>query len=173
MFEHAQTLYYRFVKKIKKVFPFNYVDYNKKSAQDLLQKKYNWVYYGGHHHENIFTKWVIGYWLPKKFNIDKRIITLSAQVLSGEISRDEALVSIDSPPYPIDKIEVDTRYVLKKLDLSEEEFSIIWQKENKYFKDYPSYFPLFEKYSKLIIPITTKLTSTKPKTFYEIEARKK
>jgi N-acetyl sugar amidotransferase len=168
-----RTLYYRFIKKINKAFPFNYINYNKKEAQKFLQEKYNWVYYGGHHHENIFTKWVIGYWLPEKFNIDKRIITLSAQVLSGEISRGVALEHINHPPYPIDIVEEDTSYILKKLDLSQEEFDKIWKSENKLYKDYPSYFPLFEKYAKLIIPVATMLTSTKPKTFYEIELRKK
>lgn len=168
-----RTLYYRFVNKINKAFPFNYISYNKKEAQKFLIDNYEWEYYGGHHYENIFTKWVMGYWLPQKFNIDKRIITLSAQILSGEITRENAIEQMKQPPYPVDRIEDDTNYILKKLDLSDEEFERIWKSKNKYFMDYPSYFPLFEKYSKLLVPIASKLTSTKPKTFYEIEARKK
>jgi N-acetyl sugar amidotransferase len=166
-----RTLYYRFVKKINKAFPFNYIPYNKKEAQKFLIEEYGWEYYGGHHHENLFTKWVIGYWLTQKFNIDKRIITLSAQILSGEISREEAVEHMKQPSYPLDRIEEDTQYILKKLDLTEEDFDKIWESENKYFMDYPSYFPAFEKYSKFLIPIASKLTSTKPKTFYEIEMR--
>jgi len=166
-------LYSRYIRKIKKVFPFNYIDYNKNKAQKFLIENYNWEYYGGHHYENIFTKWVIGYWLPKKFNIDKRIITLSAQILSGEITRNDAILELREPTYPIKKIENDTDYILKKLDLSKTEFQSIWNKTNKTYKNYPSYFPLFEKYSKIIIPIASKISSSKPKTFYEIEARRK
>ena len=76
------------IKKIKDYRPFNNIEYEKKIAQDFLIKDYGWEYYGGHHHENVFTKFAIAYWMPKKFGIDKRIITLSAQVLSGEISRE-------------------------------------------------------------------------------------
>ena len=70
------------VKKIKDYRPFNHIEYEKKPAQDFLRSEYGWEYYGGHHHENIFTRFAIGYWMPKKFGIDKRIITLSAQVLT-------------------------------------------------------------------------------------------
>ena len=169
----ARTLYNRFVRKVRKVWPFNYIEYNKQDAQQFLMDTYGWTYYGGHHHENIFTKWVIGYWLPAKFGIDKRLITYSAQVLSGAMTRDEALAKIAEPPYPPERIEPDTEYILKKLDLSRADFDEIWNRENKYFPDYPSLFPLFEKYSRWVIPIASKLTTTKPKTFYEIEARKR
>jgi len=137
-----------------------------------LHDEYGWEYYGGHHHENIFTKWVIGYWLPEKFKIDKRLITLSAQILSNQISREHAMELLSEPSYSKDRIIEDTNYIIKKLDLSKSEFNKIWNSPNKTFRDYPSYFPLFEKYSKYVIPIASKISSTKPKTFYELEARK-
>ena len=40
--------------------------------------------------------------MPKKFGIDKRIITLSAQVLTGQITRDDALEMMKHPPYDED-----------------------------------------------------------------------
>lgn len=46
--------------------------------------------YEGKHGENIYTKWV-GYWLlPKKWGIDKRIVYLSAKIRSGFITKAEA-----------------------------------------------------------------------------------
>ena len=86
------------IKKIEDYRPFNSIDYQKKVAQEFLKKEYGWEYYGGHHHENVFTKFAIAYWMPKKFGIDKRIITLSS-ILSREISKDTASEKLKNPPY--------------------------------------------------------------------------
>jgi N-acetyl sugar amidotransferase len=135
--------------RIRTYRPYYYIDYQKKKAQEILKNEYDWKYYGGHHHENIFTKFAIAYWLPKKFGIDKRIITYSAQILSGEISRDEALENIKEPPYDPDSMERDKEYVIKKLSLSSSDFKQIWDSPNKYYWDYPSYMPILNKYFKL------------------------
>ena len=82
----------------------------------MLKKHYNWEYYGGHHHENIFTKFAIGYWLPYKFNIDKRLITGSARIMNGEISREQGLEMLKTPPLNHDEIEEILSYVCKKLN---------------------------------------------------------
>ena len=137
------------IKKIKDYRPFNHIEYEKKPAQEFLKKEYSWEYYGGHHHENVFTKFAIGYWMPKKFGMDKRIITLSAQVLTGQITREYALEKMKYPPYDEDNMERDKEFVIKKLDLSKDEFEHIWNQENKYYWDYPSYMPLFQKHFKL------------------------
>ncbi len=137
------------VKKLKDYRPFNHIEYEKKPAQDFLKKEYGWEYYGGHHHENVFTRFAIAYWMPRKFGIDKRIITLSAQVLTGQITRETALEKISHSPYDLDQMERDKEFVLKKLNFSKEEFESIWNQKNKYYWDYPSYMPLFQKYFKL------------------------
>jgi len=134
------------IKKIRVYRPFNSIDYEKKKGQVFLTKEYGWEYYGGHHHENIFTKFAIGYWLPKKFDIDKRIITLSAQVMTGQISRESALEMMKYPPYDAEQMERDKEYVIKKLELTQQDFDLLWNQENKYYWDYPSYMPIFEKY---------------------------
>lgn len=135
-------------RKIKIFRPFNSIEYNKKDAQEFLKANYGWEYYGGHHHENIFTKFAIAYWMPNKFGIDKRIITLSAQILSGEISREYALEMLKQPPYNADQIERDKDYIIKKLDLNNDTFNKIWNTPNHYYWDYPSYMPLIDRYFK-------------------------
>ena len=160
------------IKKIKDYRPFNHIVYEKKPAQDFLIKEYNWEYYGGHHHENVFTKFAIGYWMPKKFGIDKRIITLSAQVLTGQISREAALEMMKHPPYDVDQMERDKEFVLKKLELSNEEFNIIWNQENKHYWDYPSYMPLFQKYFKLSKSFLRKFFPTPPTIIIEKQIRR-
>jgi N-acetyl sugar amidotransferase len=159
------------IKKIKDYRPFNHIEYEKKPAQEFLIKEYGWEYYGGHHHENAFTKFAIGYWMPKKFGIDKRIITLSAQVLTGQVTRDYALEQMKHPPYDVDQMERDKEFVIKKLDLSKDEFEHIWKQENKYYWDYPSYMPLFEKYFKLSKTFLRYFFPTPPTILVEKENR--
>ena len=62
------------IRGIKVIRPYYFLDYSKNKAQIELIKDYGWEYYGGHHHENIFTKFIISYWLYEKFGIDKRKI---------------------------------------------------------------------------------------------------
>ena len=66
----SDLLYCSLIKGIKSMYPFYYLDYQKKTAQYFLQKEFNWEYYGGHHFENIFTRFAISYWLYEKFAID-------------------------------------------------------------------------------------------------------
>ena len=166
-----EMVYLSYIKGIKVISPYNYLDYQKKTAQAFLTKKYGWEYYGGHHHENIFTKFVIGYWLTKKFNIDKRIITLSAQILSGEITRQDALEELKKPPYDRAQIEEDKNYIIGKLGLTQMQFKEVWRKPNKYFMDYPSNYPTIKKYMRFIKPILKYVLHREPLMFAELEMR--
>jgi len=167
----TNLVYYEFIKKIKSIRPFYYLEYKKNEAQEFLKKEYNWEYYGGHHYENIFTKFAVSYWLPEKFGIDKRKITLSAQVMSGEITKEEALKIISSKPYNDEKIDEMIEFLIRKLDISRNEFDEIWQSENKNFTDYPSYYPMIEKYHKAAGKILSKLFVNKPMFLFEKEMR--
>lgn len=157
-----KMVYAGFVKKIKDVRPFYYIDYNKQLAKDLLMEVYDWKDYGGHHHENLFTKFAMAYWLPKKFNIDKRKINLSAQVLSLDITREEALLKIKQPFDTPEKLEELKNYILKKLDLTQQEFENIINQPNKFYTDYSSNYNLIYKNVKYFKWIITKLYNFKP-----------
>jgi N-acetyl sugar amidotransferase len=167
----SELFYLGYICNIKTIAPYNYIDYQKKIAQKLLIDTYKWEYYGGHHHENLFTKFAITYWMPEKFNIDKRLITLSAQIVSGEISRDEGLKILEGPSCDISKIEEEKAYVIKKLGLSESEFYQIWNSPNKSFRDYPSNYPIIKHFSRFIIPVISLFLPQKPKIFFEMEGR--
>lgn len=160
-----------FIKGIKMISVYHYISYQKSSAQKFLNEKYDWHYYGEHHHENLFTKFAIAYWLPKKFNIDKRIITYSAQILSGDISRDEALKKIREQPFKETDIKRDIEYVIKKLGLTETQFNEIWNNPNRTYLDYPSYYPLIKRLIKIVRPWATSVLKVKPKIFFEMEVR--
>lgn len=168
----SDLVYYGFIRQIKSIYPFYYHPYNKQAAMALLKEKFGWVYYGGHHHENLFTKFAIAYWLPEKFGIDKRIITLSAQILSGQITREQGIQELTKPAYDATTFEYEMEFVLKKLDLSKKEFDQIMKLPNRSFYDYPSYFGLISKYQQLADSVLKLIYPYRTMTSYQLEMRR-
>ena len=162
---------YGFLYRIKVIRPLYFLPYRKDQARELLIKQYDWKDYGGHHHENIFTKFTVTYWLPVKFGIDKRIITYSAQILSGEITREEALKKISESAWDKNTTEKDIAYLLKKLDLSRETFDEAFTGDNRFFYNYPSYYPLIKKFAKAGKVVSGKIFGFKPGIFEAMDQK--
>lgn len=137
-FDYAEEIYYKFVKGIRILYPLNYVNYFKPDAKELLKQELGWVDYGGVHHESMFTKIVLAYLQPIKFDVDYRKCTLSAQICAGLTTREEALAELEKPPYDKDKIDEEKAYVAKKFGLSLEEFEEILGRPKKSYRDYPN-----------------------------------
>lgn len=162
-------VYYGYLKGIKSIYPFYYLDYNKTKTQEFLKETYNWEYYGGHHHENVFTKFAISYWLFEKFGIDKRKISLSAQILSGETDRSKAIEMINCLPYDIELKDSMIDYMIRKLDFTRDEFEQILISENKSYMDYPSYQFLFTHFMKITRPFLKLIFLHKPQSIFKME----
>jgi N-acetyl sugar amidotransferase len=141
----SKLIYVGLFKKVKDIRPYYYLNYNKAEAKKKLELEFGWRDYGGHHHENTFTKFAMSYWLPEKFNIDKRKINLSAQVLSGALLRQEALEQLQKPFDAKEQIEEMKNYVMKKLDMSEKDMNEILKLPNTNFTNYPSHYNLVYK----------------------------
>jgi N-acetyl sugar amidotransferase len=165
-------IYFAGIKRIKMIRPFYYLSYNKTEAKKLIIEKYNWVDYGGHHHENIFTRFIIGYWLTQKFGIDKRKVTYSAYIRNGEITRDLALENIQQIPYDLDLMQQDLDYVIKKLGVNESQFKQIWTGKNKTFHDYPSYYPIYKNTKWISNYILRFILPFKPMMTFEVKKNK-
>ncbi len=161
-----QLFYYSVVKRVKMIRPFYYLPYIKSEAKKILQAQYDWTDYGGHHHESVFTRYIIGVWLPRKFAIDKRRVTYSALVRSRQISRDEALEALAHPPYDPELMKRDHEYVMKKLDFSEQDFAKIWALPNREHRDFPNYEVVFEKFARVGEFIFRFILPWKPLMFY-------
>lgn len=162
---------YEFLFGIKMVKPLYFMDYDKEKAKKIVIEKYGWKDYGGHHHESIFTRFIIGYWMPVKFNADKRKITFSAQIRSGLRTRDQALKELKELPYNQKQIDLDKEYVIKKLGFTNEEFEKIMKSKNKTYKDFPSSYKLYEvieKYMKFVFGIF----GTKPMMAFDLPSYK-
>ena len=131
--------YYKIIKQQKSFKILNYINYNKEDAIKELEVNFDWKYYGGKHYESIYTRFYQGYYLPTKFGFDKRRSHLTSQILSGYVSREEALKELLLDVYIPKEYQQDRIYVLKKLKLDENEFKSIMESDNKSFNDYPSY----------------------------------
>ena len=125
--------------------PLNYIKYEEKEVIKVLQHNFDWINYGGHHYESLLTKFVVSYYLPKKFGIDRRRTGLSALVRSNQINRSEALEILSQPPLLNDEKELKN-YILDKLDLKEEEFDKIMKQENKNFMNFLTYYDFFKHF---------------------------
>ncbi len=109
-------IYFEFIKKIKWLHFLNYFPYNKQQALNILSEKVGYRPYPYKHYESIFTRFYQAYILPQKFNIDKRKIHLSTLIVSGQMSRDDAVIMLAQPTYPHShQLESDKEFVQKKL----------------------------------------------------------
>jgi len=137
----ADLLYYTFVKRIKVINLPEYIEYEHEKVGHILESQLGWKYYGGHHHESLYTVFFQSYYLPQKFNIDKRKLEYSALIRSRQMTREEALKEIETP-YPYNKEIIE--YTINKLGLSKDEFNEIMAAKPRSFKDYPSYYPIIK-----------------------------
>jgi N-acetyl sugar amidotransferase len=162
----TQYIYYSMVKKIRDVRIFDYLDYNKEEAKTIIKRELKWEDYGGHHHENVFTRFFQSYYLPVKFNIDKRKVEYSALVRSSQLDRVNAVNKINTP-YPYD--QKDINFVIKKLDFSSQEWEKIMNSKRKTFKDFPTYYSIIRR-MKFPMKIAANLNII-PKILYEKYAK--
>ena len=126
---------------LKTITPLDYIDYNKERAIKELHDFSGFTYYEAKHLENILTKVVQLVWFKEKFKVDKRTSHLSSLIVSGQLSRDEALRLYAEPAYDKEQMEKDIAFVLDKLQIPREEFDRILQSPPKQHTDYrTSYF---------------------------------
>jgi hypothetical protein len=125
----------------------NYMPYNKQEVKEFITRELNWRDYGGKHYESIFTKFYQAYILPVKFKVDKRKPHLSNLICAGQITREDALKELEKPLYKEDELKLDYEYVLKKFNLTKEEFEAILKLPIKRHQDFPIETGFFDRYS--------------------------
>jgi len=137
-----EFFYYFFIKRIKFIPILNFIDYNKKDVLEILKKEVNYKPYKYKHYESIITRFFQGYILPNKFNIDKRKAHFSSLIVSGQMTRHEALENLKTHPYgDVQLLERDKTFFLKKLNLNDKDFEQIMNTEAQSASQY-SYFSI-------------------------------
>lgn len=105
--------------------PLNYMNYNREQAFRELKEFCGFEYYGRKHLENILTAFVQTYWLPLKFGMDKRTSHLSSMIVSGQMTREEALKELQEPLYDENLMQEYIQIIKKRLHMSDEDFKRI------------------------------------------------
>lgn len=131
-----QRLWYQKVHKIEYLRPLNYIDYNKEKAMKELHDFCGFSYYGSKHHENLFTKFLQIYWFVNKFKVDKRTSHLSSLIISGQMTRSDALKEYEKPLYDEESMKNEIDQVLNILGMSHDEFNKIMVEKPHQHTDY-------------------------------------
>ena len=133
---------YQHILGMKVLKPLNNFPFLKNEAENLLESKFGWERFKHKHHESRFTRFYEDYWLPRKFGFEKRRAHFSSLILTGQMTRDEALDRISRPELDEIILQQEFEYVANKLDWTKEEFQQIFEGENKAYLDYPNNWPL-------------------------------
>lgn len=131
--------WYPFVKKMRTVRPLNYMPYVKADAIREMEHDFGYKPYDRKHGESLFTKLFQNYYLPTKFGYDKRLPHYSSLIVSGQMTREEALAKLQEPLYEPRELEADIAYFCKKLRISRAEFNALVAGENRHHTDFPTW----------------------------------
>lgn len=142
-------LYLKYIRKIQVIKPLNLVPYTKKIAEDTLLKEYGWRPYPQKHFESRFTRFYEGHWLPSRFGFDTRRTQFSSLILTGQMSRDEALSKLEKPAIPEEALEQEYEFISSKLGISIEELKSYHSMPLKTYRDYKNQELLFKIGSKI------------------------
>lgn len=131
-------LWLPYFKNIKVLRPLNLMPYIKQEAMTLLEEKFGWQPYPQKHFESRFTRFYESYWLPKRFGFDVRKVQYSSLILTGQMSREDALEKLKQSPYDEATIGQDIEFVANKLGISVDELNGYMNLPLKTYRDYKS-----------------------------------
>jgi N-acetyl sugar amidotransferase len=141
-------IYYKYVLGMEVFRPLNYVSYIKKDAEKKLTETFGWKPFLHKHHESRFTRFFEDFWLPRKFGYEKRRAHFSSLIMTGQMTRQEALERIAKPELDEHFLQREFEYVAHKLDLSVDGLQQIFEGKNKTCHDYKNKRYLIEIGSK-------------------------
>jgi N-acetyl sugar amidotransferase len=131
-------VYLPYVKKIKLIRPLDFIPYNKEEAMQQLVDKFGYQKYPQKHFESRFTRFYESFWLPKRFGFDTRKVQFSSLILTGQMTREDALKELEKPAYNLETIDQDFDFIANKLGISKDELNSYLEMPKRTFKDYKS-----------------------------------
>lgn len=136
-------IWLRYVKGIQVVRPLDQVPYVKADAMRRLQERFGWQPYTQKHFESRFTRFYEGWWLPRRFGYDTRRVQYSSLILTGQMTRDEALEKLTQPAIDDETGQREFRFVASKLGITPEELQRYFEMPKRTFRDYRSQRQLY------------------------------
>ena len=110
--------------------------YIKAEARQLLMDRFGWQPYPQKHFESRFTRFYESFWLPKRFGYDVRRVQFSSLIVTGQMTRDEAMVDLEKLPYDEATIGQEIEFVANKLDITQDQLMGYMKLPLKTYRDY-------------------------------------
>ena len=124
--------------------------YHKEEATQFLVDHLDYQRYAQKHFESRFTRFYEGYWLPTKFGFDTRKVQYSSLILTGQMSRKEALEKLKMPSFDEETIKHDFEYIAIKLGISVNDLQFYLDAPNKKYTNYDARFKILNKRFKIL-----------------------
>jgi len=142
--------YLPYIKGIKLFRPLDYIPYNKDESMKLLVQKFGYQEYHQKHFESRFTAFYESFWLPKRFGYDTRKVQYSSLILTGQMTRNEALEKLNKPAYNEETIHQEFEYISNKLGITVEELQSYMDAPKKTYNDYKSQQYIYDIGAKIL-----------------------
>ena len=121
---------------IQSLRPLNYIDYNRDRALKELNDFCGFEYYGSKHLENTLTKFIQMWWFYNRYGVDKRRSHLSSMIVSGQMTREDALRELEKPLYDDEEMNIELDSILARLEIPKDEWKQILSAPPKQHTDY-------------------------------------
>lgn len=131
-------IWLRYVKGIEVIRPLDQVPYVKEEAIRLLSERFGWQKYPQKHFESRFTRFYEGYWMPRRFGYDTRRVQFSSLILTGQMTRADAIEGLKQPAIDDETGMREFRYVASKLGIAPEELQRYFEMRKRTYRDYRS-----------------------------------
>ncbi len=129
-------IYFQKILRMKVHHPLNLVKFVKTEAEQELKSKFGWKKFQHKHHESRFTRFYEDFWLPRRFGYEKRRAHFSSLILTGQMSRDEALKRLEKPEMSEDFLQKEFKFVASKLGLSVHELKQCFEMPTATYRDF-------------------------------------
>ena len=130
---------YPLILRMRPIRLLNYIPYSRNSAIQEMNALCGWKPYGYKHGESQFTRLFQNDFLPRKFGYDKRRPHFSSLIVSGQMTRDEALESLAQPLYAPHELADDIAYLCSKLDITRTQFDQFLSLPNRHYSEFPNW----------------------------------
>lgn len=133
---YYHKIYLRYIKNIRVFKPLNFMPYIRKDAIKELECEYGWKPYPQKHFESRFTRFYESFWLPKRFGYDTRRVQFSSLIVTGQMTRQDALKELETCPYDHDYEKNEFEYIANKLGINVDELQSYLKMPKKWYYDY-------------------------------------
>ena len=118
---YRRKIWLPYIKGVKVVKPLNLIPYDYETIKKFLFDEYGYIAYPQKHFESLITKFLEGWWYPKRFGYDVRNHQLSSLVVTGQLTREEALERLSRPAVTEEEGKEMFKQVAEYLRISEDE----------------------------------------------------